>query len=72
MPRTQPSTTKKNKEAERLKKLRKDLGMTVRAFAKEFNVAIGSVSQWENGGRTIPGPMIKLIEIYEERMKSGK
>ena len=53
------------KEAQRLKKLRASLDMSQRDFAKEFRVAQGAIAHWEAGNRTIPGPVLKLIEIYE-------
>ncbi len=53
-----------------MKKLREEMGMTVRDLAKEFKVAHSSISQWENGEHSIPGSVLRLIEIYEE--KSGK
>lgn len=56
-------------EVPRLKKLRQEMDMTVRELAKEFNVVHGSISQWENGDHAIPGSVIKLMEIYEDRMK---
>ena len=49
------------------------MDMSVREFAKEFRVAFGSVSQWENGIHSIPGSVMKLVEIYEDRLeKKGK
>ena len=62
----------KKKEGLRLRKLRGDMGMSVREFAKEFRVSIGAISQWENGERKIPGPMTKLVEIYEQSHASRK
>jgi transcriptional regulator with XRE-family HTH domain len=44
------------------------MGMTVRELGKEFKVGFSSISQWENGEHTIPGSVLKLIEIYEERI----
>jgi len=34
-------------------------------LAKEFQVAQGAIAQWERGDRTIPGPVLKLVSIYE-------
>ena len=53
------------KEAQRLKKLRTALALSQRDFAREFRVAQGAIAHWEAGNRTIPGPVLKLIEIYE-------
>ena len=46
--------------------------MTQREFAKEFQVSQGAVAHWEAGNRTIPGPMLKLIESYELKLQKGK
>lgn len=48
------------------------MGMTVRELAKEFKVAFSSISQWENGDHTVPGPVLKLIEMYEEKLPKKK
>ncbi len=37
-------------------------------MAKDFKVAHGAIAFWEQGKRTIPGPVLKLIEIYEEEL----
>ena len=50
---------------ERLKHLRLVLGLSQRQLAKEFFVTNGAISQWERGDRNIPGPVIKLLGIYE-------
>lgn len=65
MPRTQPTKSLRIKEANRLKKLREKLELTQTELAVEFNVAQGAIAQWENGDRTVAGPIIRLIEIYE-------
>ena len=72
VPRNQRLKTSRMKEADRLKKLRSTLGMNQRAFAKEFLVSQGAIALWETGDRTIPGPVLKLIEIYESRIQKGK
>jgi transcriptional regulator with XRE-family HTH domain len=51
---------------ERLKSLRLRMKMTQQSLAKEFYVTAGSISLWENGERSIPGPVRRLIEIYEK------
>ena len=54
--------------------LRKALGMTQRALAKEFMVTHVSIGLWERGLRTIPGPVLRLMAMFEEKMpaKSDK
>ena len=68
MARIEESESARKKEGTRLKNLRKQMDMTVRELAQEFQVAYSSISQWENGEHSIPGPVLKLIEIYEQRI----
>lgn len=49
----------------RLIRLRKELGFSQRDFAREFQVSCAAVALWEKGARAIPGPVMKLIEMYE-------
>jgi transcriptional regulator with XRE-family HTH domain/tRNA A-37 threonylcarbamoyl transferase component Bud32 len=51
---------------ERLIRLRTILGLSQREMAKEFKVSAGAVGSWEVGEREIPGPVLKLVEIYEQ------
>ena len=66
MPRQSSSQTTKAKEAARLRALRKRLGLTLREMAKEFQVSHVAIGHWERGLRTIPGSVLRLLEIYEE------
>ncbi|MBU6153020.1 MAG: helix-turn-helix domain-containing protein [Bdellovibrionales bacterium] len=66
MPRSQPES-KRKPEAMRLRKLREALQFSQRDLASEFRVAHTAVSSWESGARTIPGPVLKLMEIYEDQ-----
>lgn len=59
------NTFEKNIDAKRILKLRKKMGMSQRALAKEFNVSPGAVAHWENGLRKVSGPILRLLEIYE-------
>ncbi len=52
---------------ERLKRLRLSMELTMRQMALEFRVCHGAIHHWESGIRAIPGPVKKLIELYEER-----
>jgi DNA-binding transcriptional regulator YiaG len=72
MPRQSKSEASKHKEAARLTSLRKALGMTQVDLAKEFKVTRQAFSMWERGERTIPGPVLRLIEMYEEKLSSKK
>lgn len=57
--------------AERLVALRRRLGMTQRDLAQEFLVTPGAIALWETGKRTVPGPVRRLISIYESALKKG-
>jgi transcriptional regulator with XRE-family HTH domain len=70
MPRKSPSNSSKEKESKRLRDLREALGMTTRELAEEFMVSQTAITLWENGDRTIPGSVLKLMDIYEK--KKGK
>lgn len=49
-----------------LMKLRKEMGFSQAQLAKEWNVHSGTVALWETGRRSIPGPVKKLIQIYDK------
>jgi transcriptional regulator with XRE-family HTH domain len=57
------------KDAKQLRSMRVRLGMTQRDLAREFYVTPGAVAQWELGINPIPGPVKKLIELYERKLK---
>jgi transcriptional regulator with XRE-family HTH domain len=59
--------------AARLRQVRESLGISQRALAKELQVSSGAIALWELGERPIPGPVLKLVEIYEQalRLDSG-
>ena len=71
MPRRKVVSKARDHGGARLKRLRSQMGMTMREFGKEFNVGFSSISHWENGAHTIPGSVIRLIEIYEQAMESS-
>ena len=58
-------------EAARLRRLRATLGLTQRELAVEFKVAHGAIAAWESGTRTLPGPAVRLLELYEEELSLG-
>lgn len=72
VPRVEESETARRKEGLRLKNLRQHMNMTVRELAQEFNVAHSSISHWENGEHSIPGPVLKLMDIYERNLGKRK
>lgn len=55
-------------EARRLRRVRDVLGLSQREMAKEFKVAHGAIAGWESGARALPGPVSKLLELYEEEL----
>ena len=58
---------KRPKEVKRLMKLRKKLGWSQARLAQEWYVSAGTIGLWETGSRSIPGPVLKLIELYEDK-----
>lgn len=48
----------------RLLCLREALGLSQSEIATEFQVTAGEISAWEKGANPIPGPVMKLIDIY--------
>lgn len=67
--KNEPAKKGTKKDSKRLLALRKSLGFSQREMAKEFNVSAGAIALWETGDRPISGPVLKLIEIYEEKSK---
>lgn len=61
-----------SESALRLKKLREFLGYSQREMANEFKVTSGAIAHWEMGTRPIPGPVIKLMELYEQTIEGDK
>jgi transcriptional regulator with XRE-family HTH domain len=55
-------------QAARLRTLRKQLMLTQRELAREFGVTPGAVAQWESGDRRTPGPILRLVELYEREL----
>ncbi len=72
MARVSKSKSDKKQDSLRLLALRKANDWTQRDLAKEFQVSHGAVAMWESGDRSIPGAVIKLIEIYERKPSSKK
>ena len=52
-------------DSRRLNQIRETLGFTQRQMADELKVTSGAIALWESGRRSIPGPVIRLIELYE-------
>lgn len=51
--------------SQRLILLRERLGLSQRDLAREFQVSSGAIASWETEARPIPGPILKLLELYE-------
>ncbi|WP_413289645.1 AarF/UbiB family protein [Bdellovibrio sp. HCB337] len=54
--------------ADRLRRLRQLLGYSQRDLAKELQVTNGAIAHWESGTRPIPGPIVKLLDLYEKSL----
>lgn len=48
------------------------MGLTQRGLAEEFKVTPGAIAHWEKGVRRIPGPVERLIEIYEQAFQARR
>lgn len=70
MSRSTISPLGKNKDALRLLALRESLGFNQREMAREFGVTHGAIGGWERGDRAIPGPVLRLIAIYEAKKEN--
>ena len=46
--------------------------MTQRELAQEFGVTHVAIGHWERGLRTIPGSVLKLLDIYERDLATKK
>ena len=55
--------------AERIKKIRQDMGKTRKEFADLIGVTVGAVGHWETGIRT---PSKTVFILLEELNKEGK
>ncbi len=67
---TKTPKSKRPKFARRLMELRKSLGWSQRRLAEEFYVSVGAVANWEIGERPLTGPALKLVEIYEAKIRN--
>lgn len=52
----------------RLRRVRDCLGLSQREIAAELDVAHGTVGLWESGARPVPGPVLRLLSLYEEEL----
>jgi predicted unusual protein kinase regulating ubiquinone biosynthesis (AarF/ABC1/UbiB family) len=56
----------------RLFALRERLGLSQREIAGEFGVTPGAIAHWETGLRRIPGPALRLLDLYEQGVGTGR
>lgn len=61
----------KASHADKLLSLRRHLGWSQKRLAEEFLVSPGTVALWELGKREVPGPALKLIQIYKGKLSLG-
>lgn len=57
--------------AVRLRNVRETLGLSQREFAQELGVAPSALAQWETEKRAPPGPIVRLLSLYEEQLRIG-
>lgn len=67
MPRTMERASR-SLEAQRLKRLRLTLGLSQRELADEMRVGPAAIALWESSARTMPGPALRLLELFEEEL----
>jgi len=62
----------RNSESARLIRLRTHLGLSQREFAPEFCVTPSALAQWETGSRAIPGPALRLLQLFESEVHNDE
>lgn len=67
MPRTRHHA-ERTVEASSVLDLRETTGLTQSELGRALGVTRSAIAQWESGERTIPGPALKLLEIYREQL----
>ncbi len=55
-------------EGARLIRVRETLGLSQREMADELGVTHGAIGQWESRARPVPGPVRKLLALFEEQL----
>ena len=61
--KTEPNTIR-----ERLIKIGEKMGLNQAGLAREFNVTPAAVSLWISGDRSLPGPMFRMLDLYESHL----
>src|SRR5687768_9712769 len=68
MVRSRTSAMLERNRSARLRAVRETLGFSQREFAKELGVAASARAQWETERRVPPGPILRLLALYEEQL----
>lgn len=55
-------------ESERVRALRLALRLSQRELAEEWGLSPTAIAKWETGSNPVPGPVRKLLEIYEHEL----
>lgn len=61
-----------NNYAENIKKLRTERKMTQKQFAEWLDIPLITITQWEQGKRTPPNYVYKLIEFKCDKSTNGE
>lgn len=56
-----------NLSANKIKKIRRNAGVSQAIFAKIINVSVMAIKQWERGERHPSGPALKLLNLVESK-----
>ena len=51
-------------QADKLKKIRTDLGMTRKAFSEYIGIPLRNLEEWEAGRRKMPEYLLRLMNYY--------
>jgi transcriptional regulator with XRE-family HTH domain len=57
--------------AARIRALRTTLRLSQRELADEWGLSPGAIARWETGSNPVPGPVQKLLEIYEGELSGA-
>ncbi len=64
-PRSRFFTSASSYDAQRIKAVRRKLGLSQSEFADVLNVSLSIVHQWERGTRRPEGGSLRLLEVAE-------
>jgi predicted unusual protein kinase regulating ubiquinone biosynthesis (AarF/ABC1/UbiB family)/DNA-binding XRE family transcriptional regulator len=52
----------------RIRRLRELLRLSQRELARELRVAAAAIAHWERGRHDVPGPVLRLVELFEHEL----